>query len=106
MNVHTIHITNHWFKLLKSGKKNVDYRECKPYWDARIKHILDNDIIKFVRGYTEDFVLRKVFYVDRIPFSGLPHDEQYFFDDKNKDHGYWFYAIRLFPIENVIIVNY
>lgn len=38
-----------WFDLIASGKKKIEYREIKPYWDKRLNK--KYDIICFRNGY-------------------------------------------------------
>jgi len=52
-----LHLTlkKKWFDLIASGKKTVEYREEKPYWQKRILDELGLskpfDIIRFKNGY-------------------------------------------------------
>lgn len=47
-----------WFDKIKSGKKRIEYREVKPYWDKRIRNLYhfnntpDFNKCIFTRGYT------------------------------------------------------
>jgi len=51
-----LHLTlkRKWFDLIASGKKTMEYRENKPYWQKRLlnggdpKHF---DIVRFKNGY-------------------------------------------------------
>ena len=38
-----------WFDLIKSGQKQEEYREIKPYWSKRFNKRYD--CIEFVNGY-------------------------------------------------------
>ena len=51
-----LHLTlkKKWFDLIASGKKTVEYREDKPYWQKRLLDGEDPktfDIIRFKNGY-------------------------------------------------------
>ena len=54
-----LHLTleKKWFDLISSGKKVVEYRKDKPYWQTRLlngedpKHF---DIVRFKNGYGND----------------------------------------------------
>ena len=67
-----------WFEKIKSGKKTHEYRIVKPYWQKRIDNYLnsynvdeendtDSDFviyddipIKFVLGYTKNFLIANI----------------------------------------------
>lgn len=38
--------------MIRTGKKTEEYREIKPYWDARLNK--DFDFVQFRNGYGED----------------------------------------------------
>ena len=70
-----LHLTlkKKWFDLIKSGKKKVEYREDKPYWQKRL---LDGDgipkefdIVRFKNGYAKDSPTMDVEFRG-ITFSG------------------------------------
>ena len=70
-----LHLTikRKWFDLIASGKKTVEYREHKPYWQKR----LDGDIFKFQEvhfrnGYRKDapFMRVKCLGIVTVPDSG------------------------------------
>lgn len=48
-----LHLTlkKKWFDQIASGKKTVEYREIKPYWDKRLKG-KKFDEIYFKNGYS------------------------------------------------------
>lgn len=48
-----LHLTlkKEWFDKIASGKKIVEYREIKPYWDKRLKN-KKFDEIYFKNGYS------------------------------------------------------
>ena len=43
-------LKRHWFDQIVSGKKTVEYREIKPYWESRLED-RDFDVIEFKNGY-------------------------------------------------------
>lgn len=51
----TLHLTlkKHWFDLILSGEKTVEYRDKKPYWIKRLKGKRYDQII-FTNGYGKD----------------------------------------------------
>ena len=50
-----LHLTlkKHWFDMIASGDKKEEYRESKPYWQARLEN-KDFDVIQFRNGYAKD----------------------------------------------------
>ncbi len=48
----TLHLKKEWFDKIKSGKKKVEYRECKDYWNKRLNKPFDKIIFK--NGYDEN----------------------------------------------------
>lgn len=48
----TLHLTikKEWFDMIKSGEKTEEYREIKPYWQARISPLRQPWIIRFQNG--------------------------------------------------------
>ncbi len=51
-----LHLTlkKKWFDLIASGKKEIEYREDKPYWRKRLLDGVDPkdfDIVRFKNGY-------------------------------------------------------
>lgn len=48
----TLPIKKKWFDMIKSGEKKEEYREIKPYYIARFKHLCF-DVI-FRNGYRKD----------------------------------------------------
>jgi hypothetical protein len=64
-----------WFFLIKKGKKNIEYREKKPYWEKRfIKNnkLVSFDNIFFRKGYTKNFLKKRFIKMDII--NGLQTD--------------------------------
>lgn len=37
----TFNLKKQWFDKIKSGEKTHEYREVKPYWDSRLKFVID-----------------------------------------------------------------
>jgi len=56
-----LHLTikKKWFDLIKSGKKKIEYREKKPYWNKRLEG-KSFDFIIFRNGYNKDSPWLKV----------------------------------------------
>ena len=50
MKVLTLTINKKWFDLIKSGKKTNEWREVKPYWEARLEN-KKYDVVIFRNGY-------------------------------------------------------
>ena len=50
-----LHLTLHrkWFDEIRSGRKKEEYRDGKPYWNARLKEGQPFKEIRFVNGYGE-----------------------------------------------------
>jgi hypothetical protein len=53
MNILHLTLKKQWFDMIASGQKKEEYREIKPYWDARLRakeytHIL------FRNGYSKN----------------------------------------------------
>lgn len=48
-----LHLTLHkkWFDAIARGEKKEEYRECKPYWDRRLKGLGFPIMIYFRNGY-------------------------------------------------------
>ena len=70
-----LHLTvkRKWFDLIASGKKSVEYRECKPYWEKRLLNDDGSyrvfDIVRFKNGYgknvpTMDVEFRNMAFTD------------------------------------------
>jgi len=60
-------IKKKWFDLIKSGKKKIEYREIKHYWEKRLfegngKKLKHFDYIIFTNGYKKDSPKLKVEY--------------------------------------------
>lgn len=51
-----LHLTlkKQWFDEIAAGRKTEEYRECKPYWKARLNQKKHYDIIYFRNGYRRD----------------------------------------------------
>ena len=51
-------IKKEWFDEIKSGKKKIEYREAKPFWDSRLKDAngkyIKYDEIEFINGYVKN----------------------------------------------------
>lgn len=48
-----LHVTQKYFDLIRCGKKTVEYREVKKYWQARIEGKKFNSIVISVRQATK-----------------------------------------------------
>ena len=81
-----LHLTlkKKWFDMILSGEKLEEYREIKPYWDARLsKHKYTH--IKFTNGYGKD---KPAFIIEikellrglgLISWGGTPFQSTYIF---------------------------
>jgi hypothetical protein len=55
-----------WFDMIRSGEKTEEYREIKPYWDARLIG-KEFDYVQFRNGYGEDApkIVFKCLWIDQ-----------------------------------------
>jgi len=73
----TLHLTLYkkWFELMLSGEKNIEYRERKAYWYAKLGEgrWKRYDKVKFVNGYGSNrpWMIRELLTVDFLIFDGL-----------------------------------
>lgn len=87
----TIHLKRKYYNMILEGKKNVEYRECKPYWKKRIERILlsATEIIIY-NGYTKDYIRGSIQWIRILDYNELPvYAKLEFKDSKYK----YFYAI-------------
>ncbi len=63
--IKTLHLTldRKWFDLILSGKKTIEYRECKPHWETRLEG-KSFDEIAFTNGYGKDRPFMRVEFTD------------------------------------------
>lgn len=57
MKILHLNLRKKWFDMIKSGEKKEEYREVKPYWQARLVKaglMKDFDFIRFKNGYGKD----------------------------------------------------
>lgn len=57
MNTLTLTIKRKWFDMIKSGDKEEEYRERKPYWHKRLwkdGKLREFDQVLFINGYRPD----------------------------------------------------
>ena len=72
MNLHLV-LAHHWFDLIKSGEKRVEYREMSDYWRKRIWYKLEDiKTVTFARAYTSETL---TFNVDCIDMGSCPYPE-------------------------------
>ena len=63
-------LKSHWYRMIDSGMKKVEFREATPYWDVRIRnwvvhiHAGKKAVIEFQNGYGR-FSPRMAFYAGR-----------------------------------------
>ncbi len=70
-------LAHHWYDEIESGRKKVEFREGKPYWDRRL---LDHEVktITFSRGYSSRRMTFEVKGIHRLAvtmdelFAGKP----------------------------------
>lgn len=84
-----------WYDMIASGEKKEEYRECKPYWDKRLRDVIygkDGKIlvrpiafrkyIVFHRGYSSEtmkFECRNPILIGKgKPEWGAPKDKEVF----------------------------
>ena len=60
----------HWYELIKSGEKQSEYREVKPYWTKRLFSKAYTHV-RFRRGYTKEAI---IFEIVCIELSGEAND--------------------------------
>lgn len=62
-------LTHHWYDLIKSGEKRIEYREDTEFWRKRIK---GKTQVRFRRGYTSTSMLFNITKTDkgRCPYKG------------------------------------
>jgi hypothetical protein len=71
-------VKKEWFDKIKSGEKNIEYREVTPYWHSRLvqstEHKRFNNII-FRNGYKKDspVIIKKWIKTDFV-FDGMKTD--------------------------------
>lgn len=93
-----LHLTlkKKWFDLIASGKKKIEYRECKPYWIkrltySRIWHAKHFDKIIFKNGYNKNAPTIEV------QFNSIDLVDAYYHKPENGEelNGGLFFAIKL-----------
>ena len=70
-------LTSHWYNEVESRRKNIEYREIKPYWTKRIWGRRDEiKHVRFSRGYSNISLLREVVKIDigTCPYDGWDGD--------------------------------
>lgn len=50
-------ITRKWYDMILSGEKTEEYREVKPYYDSRFRHLFDMDESGNPTGLDEHVIL-------------------------------------------------
>ena len=67
MNQNCLHLVlkHKWFEKIASGEKNIEYRECKAYWNNRFQAVVNGkktmwDFVIFHDGYTNRIIKRKL----------------------------------------------
>ena len=80
-----LHLTlkKKWFDLIASGKKKLEFRECKPYWEKRLINEKRKgkwfDIVRFKNGYgrvpTMDVEFKGISFTSDS-FAGAKHGEK------------------------------
>ena len=66
-----------WFDKIKSGQKNIEYREYKQHWHSRFKNLNcdGSEILIFRNGYKKDSPTIKARLIDiSIIDSGIDTD--------------------------------
>jgi len=70
-----LHMTlkKHWFELIATGRKKVEYRELKDYWIKRLMRngiFIQFDEIHFKNGYQPNAPFMRVEFIKTIVDSG------------------------------------
>ena len=65
--------------MVFSGLKNVEYREYKGYWNKRLKNAKPGDSIRFVKGYTSEYIDATIKKITIVCYSQLPELVKNFF---------------------------
>jgi hypothetical protein len=69
-------IKKEWFEKIKSGQKQIEFREIKPYWTTRLQHddgsFKNFEQICFINGYSK-----------HSPRFCIEHIKTEFFNNKN-----------------------
>jgi len=92
-----LHLTlkRKWFDLIASGKKKIEYREYKPYWEKRLvgKEFQE---VHFRNGYSNDapFMRAKLSVIVNVKFPGAMICKPKNGEELNG----WYFAIVLGPI--------
>lgn len=74
----TLVLKHHWFDMIASGQKTIEYRENKEYWRKRL---IDKDTIIFTRGYnSEPFIIAKIIKISigKCPIDSFNYYDGYF----------------------------
>lgn len=78
-NILIVHLNKEFYDMVISGKKRIEYRECKEYWCKRFANN-HYDYIKFVLGYNPKCsFLYKLDKIEIISYNDLPKYAQDFF---------------------------
>lgn len=77
----TFNLKKEWFEKIKSGEKTHEYRKVNEYWGKRLLKRYRNDqlyneltccrgdLIKFVKGYTKEFLYARVYTIKIVDGS-------------------------------------
>jgi len=94
-----------WFDLMVAGKKDIEYRECKPYWKQRLEFPVVGpmpfDEVHICNGYgrCRPAIVRT--FIKTHMYRHALNREKYFLYPQNGEpliEGGWYYAIELGPI--------
>jgi len=103
MNPLILHLKLEYWDAIAKGIKTVEYRECKPYWQKRIRN--KKEII-FTPGYKADNyfdIHTTIEKIEIVNFLELPTEIRHFFRDSHYDR---FYAISFKKIDEDENTNY
>jgi len=59
MNILYLTLHKKWFNMIATGEKRIEYREMKPYWDARLEN-RRYDEVHFRNGYAKNAPFMRV----------------------------------------------
>ena len=96
-----LHLTlkRKWFDLIASGKKTIEYREYKPYWEKRLvgKNYQE---VHFRNGYAKNapFMRVKLNSIINVKYPGA----SICIPENGEELNGWYFAIVLGPVLKIM----
>ncbi len=87
----TFNLKHKYFKMYKSGVKNIEYRLACDYWHSRLSKAKIGDTVKLVKGYSAVHLLARLIKINVITHAELPSYVMRLLYRKDKPY----YAIHL-----------